>query len=223
MICIAIIAIVIVLVESIKPILPKEQVIEKIKILQGELNISGVELAEAIGITKTGISKVFAGDRDLSYEEVQRMINYVVGRSSILPPDEVVRKYATTFDSLNWASDDEPLSVVCERMFRGGFSQLPVRSGSGAFLGIVSEGTILKRILHPEVEGVKLGSLGELGALRLRDAGVIEEPPRYPSNSGLVEVAQVLTNYYAVLLTSGERVIGIITRADILKLFAGAG
>jgi predicted transcriptional regulator len=36
----------------------------------------------------------------------------------------------------------------------------------------------------------------------------------------MMEISQVLSNYYAVLLTSGEQVVGIITRADILKLFA---
>jgi predicted transcriptional regulator len=209
-----------VLDEQLDPILPKEQVIEKVRVLMGELHITGVELAKAIGITPTGVSKVFAEDRDLSYEEVQRMINYVVGRSSVIPADEGVRKYATTFEKLNWATDDEPLREVAERMFRNGFSQLPVRSASGDFRGIVSEGTVLKRILHPEVSGRKFSSLDELGSLKLRDVGVIEEPPRYPANSKMMEISQVLSNYYAVLLTSGEHVVGIITRADILKLFA---
>ena len=194
--------------------------IEKVRILMGELHITGIELAKAIGITPTGVSKVFAGDRDLSYEEVQRMINYVVGRSSVIPTDESVRKYATTFEKLNWATDDEPLREVAERMFKNGFSQLPVRSASGDFLGTVSEATILKRILHPEVNESKFSSLDELGSLNLRDVGVIEEPPRYPANSKMIEISQVLSNYYSVLLTSGEDVIGIITRADILNLFA---
>jgi predicted transcriptional regulator len=35
----------------------------------------------------------------------------------------------------------------------------------------------------------------------------------------MVEITQVLMNYYAVLLTKEEKVVGIITRADILKLF----
>jgi len=215
---IAIIAIVIVLLESLTPILHKEQVIEIVRIMMDELQITGIELAKAIGITPTGVSKVFKGDRDLSYEEVRKMINYVVGRSSVIPPKEGVRKYAITFENLNWASEEELLRDVAERMFTNGFSQLPVRRNSGEFHGIVSEGTILKKILHPEVKGRKIVSLDELGSTKIRDAGVIEELPKYPSNSKMIEISQVLVNYYAVLLTSEEKINGIVTRADILKL-----
>jgi predicted transcriptional regulator len=219
MMLISIIEIVIVLTRSLNPILPKEKVIEEVKALMGELHISAAEMSRAIKITETGISKVFSGDRDLSYEEVQRMINYIIGRTSIIPAEEGVSKYATTFDRLNWAYDDETVSQVSERMFSKGYSQLPVkRRGSGDFLGIVSESSILKRVLHPEVNGKKLGSLDELGMLRVEEAGIIEEPPQYHIGSKMIEVSQVLTNYYAVLLTSGEKVIGIVTRADILEL-----
>ena len=208
------------LVESIDPILPKKQLIEKIKTLQDELHISGAEIARAIKVTPTAISKVLAGNRDLSYEEVQMMINYVVGRISIIPSDEGVRKYATTFDKLEWAYDDETVGDVTCRMFHDGFSQFPVKSrASDDFLGMVTETSILKRILHPEVNNKKLKTLGETGSLRISEAGVIEEIPRYPIGSKMIEISQVLTNYYAVLLTSGENVVGIITRADILKFF----
>jgi predicted transcriptional regulator len=215
----AIIAIVICLVGSLNPILPKERVIEEVRALMSELHISAAELSRAIKITETGISKVFSGDRDLSYEEVQRMINYVIGRTSIIPADDEVSKYATTFDKLNWAYDDETVCQVSDRMFSKGYSQLPVkRRGSGDFLGIVSESSILKKVLHPEVKGKKIGSLEELGMLRIVEAGIIEEPPQYHIGAKMIEISQVLTNYYAVLLTSGEKVVGIVTRADVLEL-----
>lgn len=207
------------MVRSLNPILPKEKVIEEVRALMGELHISAAEMSRAIRITETGISKVFSGDRDLSYEEVQRMINYVIGRTSIIPAEESVSRYATTFDRLNWAYDDETVSRVSERMFSKGYSQLPVKSrGSGDFLGIVSESSILKRVLHPKVDGRRLGSLEEMGTLLVVDAGVIEEPPQYPMAAKMIEVSQVLTNYYVVLLTSGEKVVGIVTRADVLGL-----
>jgi predicted transcriptional regulator len=210
---------VILLAGILNPITPKEKVIEEVKALMIELRISAAELSRAIKITETGISKAFSGDRDLSYEEVQRIINYVIGRASVIPADEKVSKYATTFDKLNWAYDDESVNQVSDRMFSEGYSQLPVKHrGTGEFLGIVSESSILRLILHPETTERKLGSLEELGMLKIGEAGIIDEPPQYPIGSKMIEVSQVLTNYYAVLLTSEEKVVGIVTRADILKL-----
>jgi predicted transcriptional regulator len=105
-------------------------------------------------------------------------------------------------------------------MFEKGYSQLPVKNRtSGDFLGIISEISIMKNILHPEVNNAKIISVDDLGSLTIRKAGVIEEIPTYPIGSKMVEITQVLMNYYAVLLTKEEKVVGIITRADILKLF----
>jgi predicted transcriptional regulator len=220
MIYISIIAIVNGLVEVINPILPKEQVIERVRLIVKEYRITQEELAQAIDITKTGVSKVFKGTRDLSYEEVQKMINYVSGRASIIPPEALAKNYATTFDNLAWAYDDEALTEVSKRMFEKGYSQLPVKNRtSGDFLGIISEISIMKNILHPEVNNAKIISVDDLGSLTIRKAGVIEEIPTYPIGSKMVEITQVLMNYYAVLLTKEEKVVGIITRADILKLF----
>ena len=219
MACIANIAIVILLVRNLNPIIPKEKVIQEVKELMRELNISSAELSRAIKITETGISKAFSGDRDLSYEEVQRIINYVIGRASVIPPEENVSKYATKFDKLNWAYDDESVNQVSTRMFSEGYSQLPVKHRrTGDFLGIVSESSILKLILHPDVNGRKLGSLEELGNLKIGETAIIEEPPQYPIGSKMIEISQVLTNYYAVLLTSDEKIVGIVTRADVLAL-----
>jgi predicted transcriptional regulator len=220
MIYISIIAIVNGLVEAINPILPKEQVIERVRLIVKEYRITQEELAQAIDITKTGVSKVFKGTRDLSYEEVQKMINYVSGRASIIPPEALAKNYATTFDDLAWAHDDEALTEVSKRMFEKGYSQLPVKNRtSGDFLGIISEISVMKNILHPEVNNAKIISVDDLGSLTIRKAGVIEEIPTYPIGSKMVEITQVLMNYYAVLLTKEEKVVGIITRADILKLF----
>jgi len=213
------------LVEVIEPIHPKEQVIAKIKILQDELNITAKDISKAIGITETAMSKVFTGKRDLSYEEAQKMINYVSGRASIIPHSDGVKKYATTFSKVEWAYNDETVAEVASRMFKKGFSQLPVKNRStGGIRGIVSEINILKRILHPEANEKKIGSLEEMKQLSIEEAGVIEDSPKYSIGSKMVEVSPVLNNYYAVLLTRGdsitstEEVVGIMTRADILKL-----
>jgi len=206
------------LVKPIDPILPKEQLIERAKVLMSDLHVSYAELAREIDITQTGISKVFAGKRDLSYEEVQMMINYLSGRCSIIPPEESAMKYASAFEKLEWAYDDETVGLLANRMLIRGFSQLPVKNRSNQFLGVVSELSLMKRIMHPEIGSKKIKSMEDLRGLRLEEAEVIEEIPKYPIGTKMTEIAQVLMNYYSVLLTDNEEIVGIITRADLLKL-----
>lgn len=207
------------MVELIDPILPKEQLIGRVKVLMSDLHVSYAELAREIDITQTGISKVFSGDRDLSYEEVQKMINYLSGKYSIIPPVERARKYASAFEKLDWAYDDETVGMLADRMFTRGFSQLPVKTRSNQFLGVVSELSIMKRITHPEIGSKKIMAMDDLRDLRLMEAEVVEEIPKYPIETKMTEIAQVLMNYYSVLLTDNEEeIVGIITRADLLKL-----
>jgi len=85
--------------------------------------------------------------------------------------------------------------------------------------GVVSDLSLLRRMLPSSDLRVKVGSLAEFNRMRIRDAGVIEGVADCPMDSLLGVVAQMLVHFYAVLLTDdfGE-VRGIITRADMLKL-----
>lgn len=53
--------------------------------------------------------------------------------------------------------------------------------------------------------------------LRLERQELLKSP-QYSIESKILEVSQVLTNYYAVQLTRNEKVVGIVTKADIFKL-----
>lgn len=61
--------------------------------------------------------------------------------------------------------------------------------------------------------------LTELKTLTIENAEVIEQVPIYPEHCSIIEVADGLKNHYAVLIEeSSENKIGIITRADLLKI-----
>jgi predicted transcriptional regulator len=75
-------------------------------------------------------------------------------------------------------------------------------------------------MLHPTKSVSREKWLVEFGKTEIQDADVIDEVPKYPSESPLIEVAEGLMHHYAVLVQEEitERKIGIITRADFLKL-----
>ena len=101
----------------------------------------------------------------------------------------------------------DPLSKARELMLEHDYSQLPVFEGKKS-VGSVSEGTFVK--LFPTLElASELTIENSMG------------PPfkEVSENALLEEVRRYLFSEPAVLVTSQDLVIGIITKADLLKMF----
>jgi predicted transcriptional regulator len=193
-----------------------EKMLKAIKVNQIRLGLSQAEIAREIDIPATAMSKVYSGKRDLSYSEVQMIVDLLMRKKTVIPSDLDSVSYASNFDDLLWVWDDDVISEIAEKMYQRGYSQLPVKSRSTEqFIGIVTELEIVKKMLNPEKT---IGSLSEMRKVTLRNTELIEDIVEYPSSTKIFELAQVLVNYPAVLLTSRSEVIGIITRADLLKL-----
>lgn len=101
----------------------------------------------------------------------------------------------------------DPLSKARELMLEHDYSQLPVFEGKKS-VGSISEGTFVK--LFPTLE---LAS--ELTIEKAMEPSFKE----VSENALLEEVRRYLFSEPAVLVTSQDLVIGIITKADLLKMF----
>jgi len=101
----------------------------------------------------------------------------------------------------------DPLSKAQKLMLKHDFSQLPVFKGKKA-VGSISEGTFVR--LFPTLE---------LASETTIDA--VMDPPfkEISDNALLEEVRRLLITESAVLVTNQDQVIGIITKADLLKMF----
>jgi predicted transcriptional regulator len=101
-------------------------------------------------------------------------------------------------------------------MFRKGFSQLPVRDRvSNSFMGIVTELSILRRIMMPNEKSVK--DLLSWSKTSIDEAEVIDDVISLAHNTLIAEVAENLMRNPAILLTKLGGIVGIVTRADILR------
>jgi predicted transcriptional regulator len=146
---------------------------------------------------------------------------------SLIPCDAKTSEYSSKIE-LEAAYDDETISSIAKKMRKNEISQLPVFSREeGEYLGLVTELSLLKRILkfepyetvHELKEKMKTPeSLSDFKSMTVSEANVIEKIPDYPLETSFREIAQLLTHYYAIPLYEKTRVTGIITRADILKL-----
>ena len=101
----------------------------------------------------------------------------------------------------------DPLSKARKIMLDNDFSQLPVFKGKKA-IGSISEATFVK--LFPTLALTSKTIIGK-----------VMDPPfkEISDNSLLEEVIRLLFTESAVLVTKHDQVIGIITKADLLKMF----
>jgi predicted transcriptional regulator len=60
--------------------------------------------------------------------------------------------------------------------------------------------------------------LSDLGKMKIKDADVVDIVPSFPLTSCIIEIAQALVYHYAVLVVETSRKVGIVTRADFLRL-----
>ena len=210
------------------PLLPFDRFIELVKELMDQHGITSKEIGDYIGLPPSSMSKIFTKKkhhRDLSYAEAHDMINYIIQRMSLIPHNVETIIYSSKIQLL-FAYENETILSIAKKMRENNVSQLPVFSQEKGYLGLVTELSLLKRILRVKLlENIedltkepKVESLTGLKSLTIRDAGVVDRVPEYPMETNFREIAQLLTYYYAIPLFEGAKVVGIITRADILKL-----
>ena len=115
--------------------------------------------------------------------------------------------------------DDYTFRQGLEKMKHHGYTAIPVISRSGQYVGTVSEGNFLWKLVQEENEGSL--TMKELEQLQVRD---ILDTSAYPPVRITVTMDELLDNatkqnFIPVVDDSGS-FIGIVTRKDIIRYFA---
>jgi len=115
--------------------------------------------------------------------------------------------------------DDYTFRQGLEKMRYHGYTAIPVISRSGQYVGTVSEGDFLWRMLNED--GAQIYTMRSLEDLRIRD---ILEQDTYPSVGISITMDKLLDsamnqNFIPVVDDTGS-FIGIVTRKDIIRYFA---
>jgi len=128
-----------------------------------------------------------------------------------------------------------PLKQVAEALVERGISGVPVVDEAGAVLGVVSEGDLLLKESGPGVvRKHRLGRLlGDQKALQAREqklkATTAGEAMTSPAitirpNQTLAEAARLMTGRQVnrLVVVDDEKLVGIVTRADLVRAFVRA-
>jgi predicted transcriptional regulator len=169
------------------------------------LVLSQKELAKISGVSQSMIAKIESGRISPSYQKTKAIFDTLEGleRRNQLKAKEV------SHGKVVGVQAQDTVSKGVRVMRETGFSQLPVFNG-GQVVGSLTDRVILQRLMStPNPE-----ELSGLSVEKIMD----EAFPTVNEETPLAMVSGLLQYESAVLVTRRGRVIGIITKADLLKV-----
>ena len=169
------------------------------------LGLKQAELAKLAGVSQSLIAKLEAGTIDSSYTKVKTIFDVLekLEFKTKAQANKVLHKNVVTVQK------DEPISKVVKMMKEHGYSQIPVFEGTRS-VGSISEKAILRQILA----GKDLDAISKLPAEEIME----EAFPQINEDAPLSLISSLLQTYSAVLVSKKGEVIGIITKADLLRM-----
>lgn len=169
------------------------------------LDLTQKQLAKLAGVSQSLIAKLESKKIDPSYTKVKAIFN-VLER---LEMKTEVHAGKVLHHGVVGVQNDDPVSKAVRLMTDHGYSQLPVFDGEHA-VGSISEKTILGQVSAGK-------DLAQVSKLPVGD--IVEEAfPQVGEDAPLPLISSLLQVYPAVLISKKGKVVGIVTKADLLKM-----
>jgi len=169
------------------------------------LDLTQKRLAELAGVSQSLIAKIESGKIDPAYTKVKAIFDALEQLET--------RIYFHVKEILHneviGVQKDASVSEAVQLMMKHGYSQLPVFDGEHP-VGSISEKTILSQVLAGE-------DLDHVSTLPIRDL-MDEAFPQVGENAPLSLISGLLQVYPAVLISKKGKAVGIVTKADLLKM-----
>lgn len=169
------------------------------------LGLKQSELARAAGVSQSLIAKLEAGTIDSSYTKVKTIFD-VLERLEFKMKVQAEKIVHTEVVSIQRS---EPVSEVVRIMKEHGYSQIPVLDGKQS-VGSISEKAILRQILA----GKELEEISRLPTEKIME----EAFPQINEDAPLSLITRLLQTYSAVLVAKKGAIVGIVTKADLLRM-----
>lgn len=169
------------------------------------LGLTQKQLAKLAGVSQSLIAKLESGKINPSYDKVKAIFDAI----EKLETDMEIRVSEILHNKVVGIQKNEPVARAVKLMVEHGFSQLPVFDGDRV-VGSVSEKTLMR----------KLSSTKDLTQIsHLPVECIMEESfPQVGKNAPIKLVSNLLDVYPAVLVSEKGNIVGIITKADLLKV-----
>lgn len=181
--------------------------LEEISKRRRVLGLSQKQLARIAGVSQSLIAKVEGGKTGPSYVKTKAIFDAL----EKLQRDKEPRARDLLQRRVIGVSEDDPVSKAAAIMSEMSFSQLPVFNGKH-IVGSIAEKAIMDKI----VSGIGPRELSSMLVARI----MTEAFPQIDERTPLSLISALLQYHSAVLVMKRGQVAGIITKADLLKVFS---
>lgn len=183
--------------------------IEEIRHVRRELGLTQKELATTAGVSQSLIAKIEGGLVQPSYANVKKLLEVLEREKNRRHPPVAVGKVCAR--NIVWCEANESVRDAAILMRKHGFSQLPVRR-RGAPVGSITDKLLSEALTISDRPDV---------VAQQRVEEIMGEPfPQLPETTPL-KVASTLLQYApAVLVMRESEPVGMLTKADLLKVLA---
>lgn len=171
------------------------------------LGLTQNKLARQANVSQSLVAKIETGRVDPSYSKMMKILialDEEEGKKQTMALAGDICNRDVTF-----VNRFDPVLKASQLMRGKGFSQLPVCEGD-SFVGSVTESMILDEISEKK----DYSSLSRMNVGKLMSSPF----PMVDGNTPVEPVKSLLRYYQAVLVVRENRVVGIITKADLLSL-----
>jgi len=177
--------------------------LEEIRKIRKKLGMTQTELANRAGVSQSLIAKIESGRIDPTYTKTKK----IFAALSELEKKEEVKAEQLMASRIISVASGTPIKEAIGKMKKSQISQLPVID-SHKLVGLVSESIILEALLNQKGSEVK---------------DVMQEaPPIVSKTTSMQVVSNLLKHYPMVLVSEGGRLVGLITKSDLLeRLYKG--
>ncbi|MCX8141621.1 MAG: CBS domain-containing protein [Candidatus Nezhaarchaeota archaeon] len=180
--------------------LPTPEELRRLRLMAG---LTQKELAERARVSQSLIARIESGTVDPRLSTLRKIMQALIPSIGGLRAEQVMHS------PVIWVEADEPVKNAVELMEKYGISQIPVLKG-GNVVGTVHESTLLRHFLKTK----NPVSIFTKPVHEIMD----EALPIISSSTSISDVIALLTgDKPAVLVMEGGKLLGIITKIDIIS------
>ena len=177
--------------------------LSEIKKIRKSLELTQTDLAKRANVSQSLIAKIESGKIDPTFTKTKRIFETL----NDLEDKEEIKAEELMNKKIISAAPGESINESVNKMKKSGISQMPVIDSHKA-VGLVSESTLLDALMNNKGKNI---------------ADIMEESPPIVSKTASIQIiSNLLKHYPMVLVSDSGKLIGLITKADLLaKLYRG--
>jgi len=176
--------------------------LSEIKQIRKSLGLTQSELAKKANVSQSLIAKIESGKIDPTFTKTKKIFETLayMEKKEEIKAEEVMKKNVISI------SPHEDIKDSIQKMKKHNISQMPVIDDHKA-IGLISESILLDALMSNK--GKKVSEIME------------EAPPTVSKTASIRVISSLLHHYPMVLVADSGKLVGLITKADLLgKLYS---